>query len=138
MKPEVRVLAEYRMERAKESFEEGSTLLETGGLTGAVNRFYYAAFYAARALLALKQLDSSKHSGVISLFQRHFVKDRLIDAQVSKVLPSAFEKRQDTDYEDFVTVTRADVSSLKEDVRRFIEECERVLNKLVGNEEELT
>ncbi|MDK2930753.1 MAG: hypothetical protein PWR07_884 [Bacillota bacterium] len=138
MKPEVRVLAEYRMERAKESFEEGSTLLETGGLTEAVNRFYYAAFYAARALLALKQLDSSKHSGVISLFQRHFVKDRLIDAQVSKVLPSAFEKRQDTDYEDFVTVTRAEVSSLKEDVRRFIEECERVLNKLVGNEEELT
>mgnify|MGYP001158987104 CR=1 FL=1 len=37
MRPELRILAKYRMERAKESFEEGSTLLETGGLTGAVN-----------------------------------------------------------------------------------------------------
>lgn len=103
-----------------------------------MNRFYYAAFYAARALLALKQLDSSKHSGVISLFQRHFVKDRLIDAQVARVLPSAFEKRQDTDYEDFVTVTPAEVSSLKEDVRRFIDECEHLLNKLVVDDEGLT
>ncbi|MBU1599651.1 HEPN domain-containing protein [bacterium] len=37
-------------------------------------KWLYAIFSAARALLATKDLDSSKHSGVISLFNQHFVK----------------------------------------------------------------
>ncbi|HVJ49982.1 HEPN domain-containing protein [Desulfitobacterium sp.] len=38
-----------------------------------INRYYYAAFHAVRALLALKELDSSKHSGVISYFNRFLI-----------------------------------------------------------------
>jgi uncharacterized protein (UPF0332 family) len=41
-----------------------------------VNRLYYAAFYAARGLLATKDLESSKHARAISLFQQNFVKPR--------------------------------------------------------------
>jgi uncharacterized protein (UPF0332 family) len=43
---------------------------------GAVNRFYYAAFYVARSLLALRELDSSRHNGVISLFLPGFKSQR--------------------------------------------------------------
>lgn len=67
-------LARYRLARAKESFADGVLLQERGSMTGAVNRFYYAAFHAARALLVTKGLDAGKHSGVIALFQQHFVK----------------------------------------------------------------
>lgn len=31
---------------------------------GAINRLYYAGFYAAKALLAVRNLDTSKHSGI--------------------------------------------------------------------------
>lgn len=72
MKKELAGLAHYRMERARETFQDGARLLENGSLKGAANRLYYAAFYAARALLAVLELDSSKHSGVISLFNKHF------------------------------------------------------------------
>ena len=68
MKPELEKLARHRLGRAKEAFAEGEYLLTKSAFMGAVNRFYYGAFYAARALLAVKELDSSRHSGVISLF----------------------------------------------------------------------
>jgi len=55
-------------------FEEASLLIEQRHSTGALNRLYYAA----RALLATKSLDSARHSGVIALFQEHFVKTGLI------------------------------------------------------------
>lgn len=78
MKSELEKLARHRLSRAREAFAEGEQLLAASGLMGAVNRLYYAAFYAARALLALREVDSSRHSGVISMFQRHFVKTRLV------------------------------------------------------------
>ncbi len=53
MKSELEKLARHRLSRAREAFAEGEQLLAAGGLMGAVNRLYYAAFYAARALLAL-------------------------------------------------------------------------------------
>lgn len=62
MKPELEKLARHRFTRAKETFAEGELLLTKDAFMGAVNRFYYAAFYAARALLAIRELDSSRHS----------------------------------------------------------------------------
>src|SRR6266851_8956540 len=47
---------------------------------------------------------SSKHSGVIALFQRHFVRPGLVTRDVAQALPRAFEKRQKTDYGDFATI----------------------------------
>ncbi len=57
MKPEIKKLARHRLSRARGAFSEGDLLLGRGASIGAINRFYYAAFYAARALLATQQLD---------------------------------------------------------------------------------
>ena len=61
-----RALAEHRMTRARTALREADFLIEQHHFNGALNRVYYAAFYAARALLATRQLDSSRHSGVIA------------------------------------------------------------------------
>jgi uncharacterized protein (UPF0332 family) len=86
VKRELEKLARHRLSRAKEAFAEGEHLFAKGAFMGAVNRFYYGAFYAARALLAVRELDSSRHSGVISLFQKHFVKPGLIATDKAKAL----------------------------------------------------
>jgi uncharacterized protein (UPF0332 family) len=104
VKREIEALARHRLSRARQAFTEGEHLLARNSPIGAVSRFYYAAFYAARALLATRQLDSSKHSGVISLFQRHFVKTGLFSKEKAQALPRSFEKRQKTDYGDFAVV----------------------------------
>ena len=127
MKEEVKKLSQHRFKRARRAFREGSVLVEKGFFEGAMNRLYYAAFYAARALLATRELDSSKHSGVISLFHEHFVRTALFDHEKAKILSRSFEERQDTDYEDFVSLTRKEIGALRGEVKVFIDECERIL-----------
>ena len=131
MNPEIKKLAESRLQRAQEALKEGVILLERKSLPGAVNRLYYAAFYAARSLLATKELDSSKHSGVIALFHEHFVKTAQFDQEKAKALSRSFEMRQDSDYEDFVQVTHEEVLRIKQEVEKFILECEKRLKGLL-------
>ena len=131
MNNDIRELALYRLARAEESFNDAEILFKNESLYSAVNRYYYAAFYAARALLATKHLDSSKHSGVISLFQQHFVKTEIIPPDIAKALSRSFEERIDIDYEDFVSVPKEELEKIREQVKRFIAECKKVLKDML-------
>lgn len=86
-------LIEYRLQEADEAREEAAILLENGKMRGALNRVYYSMFYATLALLATKEFSSSKHSGVISMFHKEFVKTGLIPADVARYLDIAFDLR---------------------------------------------
>ena len=66
-------LVQYRLQRAWESLEEARLLADAGHWNTCANRLYYGCFYAVNALLAASGLAASKHSGVRSLFGRHFV-----------------------------------------------------------------
>ena len=130
MKPEVEAPARHRLGRAGEALDEGEHLWAIGAFAGAVNRFYYAAFHAARSLLAIREVDSARHSGVISLFQQHFVKGGLIAPETAKALPRSFEKRQDADYGDFAKVSADEAAAIRDEVRSFVAECGSVLERL--------
>jgi len=84
-----KVLVLYRLENAREKLDAAKDLLDNKHYKDSVSRSYYAIFTAARALLATKKLDSAKHSGVISLFNQHFVKNGLICKEASKWLERA-------------------------------------------------
>jgi len=120
------------MERARAALAETDLLIEQRLFVGAMNRVYYAAFYAARALLATRDVDSSRHSGVIALFQEHFVRTGLIPADTARAFPRAFEKRQTSDYGDFSEPASDEVDALREQVRAFVEACDQTLES-VGN-----
>lgn len=134
MKGEIETLARYRLSRAEEAWRDAVVLLGRNSLISAVNRFYYAAFYAARALLATEEIDSSRHSGIITLFNQHFVKTGRIPVEVGKVLSRSFEKRLDTDYEDFASLEQDEVEQIKEDVRKFVTVCQQVFEAMVGKQ----
>ena len=68
-------LIRYRLSRAEETLEEARLLAENKNGNAAVNRLYYACFYAVLALLIRDGRYSSKHSGVRALFNIHFVKN---------------------------------------------------------------
>jgi len=59
-------LIAYRRSKAKETLQDGKILLEAKRFSSAVNRIYYALFYAVTALLLTKGLSSAKHGGVMS------------------------------------------------------------------------
>ena len=119
------VLARHRIARAHAALQEADLLIEQQHFSGALNRVYYAAFYAARALLATRNLDSSRHSGVIALFQEHFVRTGIVPTDTARALPRAFEKRQTSDYGDFSEPSSDEVVSLRSQVETFVRACEQ-------------
>ena len=55
-------------------------------------------FYSVLALLARGKKETSKHSGVIALFDRDFVKQGIFKKDYSRWLHNAFDLRQRSDY----------------------------------------
>jgi uncharacterized protein (UPF0332 family) len=118
-------IARARMQRAREALGEADLLIGALRWRGALNRLYYAAFYAARAVLATRDLDSSRHSGVIALFQQHFVKSGAVLPAAARTLPRAFEARQSSDYADSSDPTEEAVRALRTGRRDAREPCQR-------------
>ncbi|RKY58811.1 MAG: DNA-binding protein [Candidatus Latescibacterota bacterium] len=92
MNEDLKALINYRLQKARETLRDAHLLLEGGGSPESViNRAYYAMFYAVLALLTRIGKGAAKHSGVIALFDRHFVKSGLFPKQMSKAIHRAFE-----------------------------------------------
>lgn len=94
-------LMRYRMERANETMEEVKILADNGHYNAAVNRLYYACFYATQALLLKHHIAATTHAGVKSMLGLHFVSKGIISFEHGKTFNTLFEKRHSSDYEDF-------------------------------------
>ena len=121
----------YRLENAKEKLNSAEVLLREKLFKDSLSRSYYAMFSAARALLATKELDSSKHSGVISLFNQQFLKTDIMDRKIGKKLSEAKDFREAGDYEDFFVVSKADAERQIKNAKDFIKEAEEILLKII-------
>ncbi|MEK9150180.1 MAG: HEPN domain-containing protein [Candidatus Desantisbacteria bacterium] len=131
MKQKIIDLARYRMAKAEDCFKDGELLLVQGSIHGAINRFYYAAFHAARALLATKEIDAASHSGVITLFSKHIVKEGFLFPKIAKTLSRALERRLDSDYDDYTELSLKEAEKMKNEVRDFIKNCSEVLERFL-------
>ena len=111
----------YRIQRASETIREAE-LLSNGGFTaGAVNRIYYACFYAVSALLTSEGHSSSKHSGVMSLFDQHWIKSGRMPNEVGAFYHLIFQRRQKGDYGDEAFFERQQVKEWLAEARSFVE-----------------
>ena len=128
MKPEqLRDLLQYRMEQAYETLLEAEILMDASALRGTMNRAYYAMFYAVLALLATKQLGTSKHSGAISLFDREYVKTGIFPREFSKALHLAFDQRQIHDYGEMIELDALIVEQAVANARVFVDQVQAYL-----------
>ena len=102
MPVEIDVLIKYRISRAEETLEEVKLAIENGRLYLAANRIYYAAFYIVSALALKRGFKTSKHSHLLSWFNKEFVKKEILEKSLGKFYLDAFEMRQEGDYDDLV------------------------------------
>ena len=82
--------------------------LESGDYDFASSRAYYAVFYGLEAMLLLKGLSFSRHSGVISAFNQHFVKPGIFPKEFSGMITRLFRERQMADYEFDLSIGESD------------------------------
>lgn len=126
----LRDLTKYRIELAKERFEISKSLLDDGHYKDSINRSYYSIFSAVRALLAEEEVDFKKHSAVIGYFRKNYIKTGIFDKKFSSYIGSAFDTRNDCDYEDFVFISKAEAETQYNRAVEFYEAVKNYLENL--------
>lgn len=132
-------LAQYRLNKAKENLKESEDALKREQFSLSINRSYYAMFSSARAILALEEKDSSKHSGVISLFNQYMVKTGMVPKEFGEFIRQAKRIREHADYGDFVQISEDDAQTQIERAKQFVIEAEKTMLKIIkesGEKEE--
>ncbi len=117
------------LEAAHESLAAAKLNLDNDFYSVAANRIYYAAFYAATALLKTKSLSFSKHSAVLSAFRQQFIKTGEFSPEMGDFFRDAFDMRQAGDYEMLTRFEPDDLKSRLTNARQFVDEVEKWLRK---------
>lgn len=82
----------------EEALQSARIAYEAGHLHSAMNRAYYAVFYAVTAALVDRGREFKKHAGVRSAFHRELVKGGLLSTEMGAVYDRLFQDRQHSDY----------------------------------------
>lgn len=117
-------LLQYRINQADETCNDARKMLEGGfSLRSVANRAYYSAFYALLALFLKIDYDlkTSKHSGVISMFDKEFIHGNRFDKRYSRIVHRLFDARQEADYKEFTTVTPKEAEQFVEMAENFLQ-----------------
>ena len=123
-------LMRYRLDMARERLESAKILLDNGKFKDSIGRSYYSIFTSVRALLAKDGIDFSKHTGVISYFQKEYIKTGIFEIKYSKYISQAFQIRNNTDYADFYIVSKKDATEQYNRAEEFYNAIEAYLNSL--------
>lgn len=115
------------LERADESIKAARELHAHGYYDFAASRAYYAAFYAATAILLNEGLESSKHSGVVALIHQRLVKTGKLSQEQGKNLNWLFELRSVGDYGGTVHVTSLQANQAIQSATDFLSAIKRLI-----------
>lgn len=123
----IKDLIEYRLNRAKDTLDDAHILAEKNKWNSAMNRLYYAAYYAVTALLLKSDLRTTTHNGVKSNFSEHFIKTNLISKESGKIYSQLFTWRQKGDYDDFFDFGKDKVEPYFKPVKELVDTIEKMV-----------
>jgi uncharacterized protein (UPF0332 family) len=122
-------LVTYRLERARKTLEEAKYMRKGDFFNAAVNRLYYACYYAATALLLARNIEANTHSGVKTMLSFHFVRTGLLSLEDGTTFSNLFDKRRSSDYEDFTFCDATLVDYLLPRSEDFVAAIEKLINQ---------
>jgi hypothetical protein len=128
MPVDIGALIKYRINRAEETFDEVKLAIVNERLHLAANRIYYSVFYIVSALALKKGFKTSKHSQLLSWFNKEFVKKELVDKNLGKFYLDAYEMRQEGDYDDLVSFELKYIEEKLVLAKEFIKKIKEIIN----------
>ena len=126
---EVKSLAIYRLEQAKENLEEAQALFNINKYKGASNRAYYAIFHAIKSILALEETDFKKHSSVLAYFNKEYINKGIFSKELGKRVNEARLFREKSDYVDFYIITKKECKTQIETANQMVVDAEKYISK---------
>lgn len=120
--PEQRTsIVRYRMENAENTLAEVAVHRGNGFYNTAVNRLYYACYYAATAILVANGIEVKSHDGVRMNLGKHIVQTGILSPELGRYFSRLFSKRSTGDYDDFFNHSLETVDELIPDAKLFIQ-----------------
>lgn len=124
------LLAQYRLQQANETYDEAVYLFAGNkNPRSIINRLYYSMFYAVLAILVYEQYTSSKHSGVLSYFNKHFIKKGIFAKEIGRTINEAFELRLSSDYGEYVEISKDQIEPFIRKAHVFINTVREYIKK---------
>jgi len=122
--------ADFLIEKAESKLNSAKILFENGVYDDAVSRAYYCMYYAAKALLSLKDMHPRTHRGVLSQFGLEFVKTGVIEEYYAKAITTAQERRERADYDIYYNPSKEEAESIIEDAERFLDRIKKAVDEI--------
>lgn len=116
--------------RAKKALLAAKTLLEKDLFEDCVSRAYYAVLHAAKAALALSEIEVETHNGVRSMFGLHLVKTGRIEREFAKILIAEQEDREIGDYEIDIEIEEDRARQRVNEADKFVQRIEKYIQKI--------
>ena len=114
-------LVKYKLERAKETWNEIVGIVDGGYWYAAANRMYYACYYVTSALLVKNGILANTHSGVIRMLGLHFVSTNIISDEMGSFYTRLFELRQTGDYDEWKVIKESDIKPLMPKIEEYMQ-----------------
>lgn len=114
-------LSKYRLQEAKDSLKVAERCLEDGFVKDAINRSYYAAFYAIKAVLALGTIDFKRHKDAVAYFNKEYVATEIFPRELGRKLGRLKQLREKSDYDDFYIASKNQAQEQYETAKFAIE-----------------
>ncbi len=108
------------IEKSERGLRSAKNLLREKDYDFCVSRAYYAMFHMTEAALLTKNIMTSKHSGLLTLFHEHFIKSGLFEKSLHQDLHLALELRHQGDYWADSGITGEMAEELLKKAERFI------------------
>lgn len=122
-------LIAYRIQRAYDTLKEAKVMMRESFYNAAVNRLYYACYYATVALLLKNNIQTQTHNGVKTMLGLHFVSTGKLPVKIGKTFTTLFEKRHSGDYDDFAYCDKDMVDELYPQAKIFIEAIDNLIKE---------
>ena len=119
---------EFCLDEAGKRIEASKVLLDKGYYKDGVSRAYYSMYYASKALLSIKGIETKTHGGLI-LKIGGLIIEGVIEVEYGKVLAKAKDMRGVADYGMYKEFSTEEVKSLIEDAEKFLNRIERVIKE---------
>jgi len=119
----------WLMQRARRMLSTARLVFDHGDFASAVNRAYYAFFYAANAALSTRGLERHKHTGVLAEFRVQFVKTGLIEPEYSAFYGDTMDARHAGDYDFTIQIEPGRAVSAIDEAERFVNRIAQFLEE---------
>lgn len=130
--PNKSILIKNSLNRSKQALNDAEYNYKDGRNTTALNRIYYAIFYAVMALAYKEGFITSSHTQLMGWFNKKFIyEEKVFEPILNDIYKYAYKQRQESDYNLMTSKELSNEFVAKElqNAKMFIKTIEEYLTK---------